>query len=109
MLGYHSCSLRIEKIYSKTLNNLQFHNLVVMFYFSGIFAINDTTGVMTIAKKLDRETVHAHTLIVTAKDHGIPSLSSNVSINVLVSDTNDKNPVLIIDSTMFEILEVNLN
>ena len=76
---------------------------------SGIFAINDTTGVMTIVKKLDRETVHTHTLTVTAKDHGVPSLSSNVSVGISVSDTNDKKPVLITDRTTFEILEVKLN
>ena len=80
-----------------------------MFYYSGIFAINDTSGVMTIAKKLDRETTHTHSLIVMAKDHGSPSLSSNVSLKVFVTDTNDKNPVLIIDRTTFDILEVNLN
>ena len=61
---------------------------------------------MTIVKRLDRETVDTHTLTVTAKDHGVPSLSSNVTVGVLVSDTNDKNPVLITDRKTFEILEV---
>jgi hypothetical protein len=80
-----------------------------MFYFSGIFAINETSGIMTVAKRLDRETTSAHTLIVTAKDHGNPSLSSNATVAVVVTDTNDENPVLIIVRTTFEILEVKLN
>ena len=64
---------------------------------------------MTLSKRLDRETTHTHSLIVMAKDHGIPSLSSNVSVTVRVTDTNDKNPVLIVHDTTFQILEVNLN
>lgn len=85
------------------------HKLFFMFYFSGIFAINETSGIMTVAKRLDRETTSAHTLIVTAKDHGNPSLSSNATVAVVVTDTNDENPVLIIVRTTFEILEVKLN
>ena len=77
-----------------------------MFFLSGIFAINETTGVVTIVKKLDRETATSHILTITAKDHGTPSLSNNVTVKVTVSDTNDKNPVLIVDQTTFEIFEV---
>lgn len=56
--------------------------------------------------KLDRETKHKHQLIVNAKDHGNPSLSSNVTVDVTVTDTNDQNPVLVIDNKILEILEV---
>ncbi|XP_046839070.1 protocadherin beta-1-like [Xenia sp. Carnegie-2017] len=55
--------------------------------------------------KLDRETKHKHQLIVNAKDHGTPSLSSNVTVDVIVTDTNDQNPVLVIDNKILEILE----
>ncbi|XP_028404999.1 cadherin-23-like isoform X3 [Dendronephthya gigantea] len=71
----------------------------------GVFAINETTGVMTVAKRLDRESVHTHSLVVSAKDHGTPSLSSNATVKIDVSDTNDENPVLIVDRTIFEIME----
>ena len=90
----------------KELRASKLSSLKVDIVFLGVFAINETTGVMIVAKKLDRESVHAHSLIVSAKDHGTPSLSNNATVKIDVSDTNDENPVLIIDRTTFEIMEV---
>nr|XP_014277946.1 cadherin-99C-like isoform X1 [Halyomorpha halys] len=54
------------------------------------FGINDKTGVISVIRKLDREDLTRYQLLIKAEDEG--GLSSTATVNILVSDINDKNP-----------------
>ncbi|XP_026273024.1 cadherin-99C [Frankliniella occidentalis] len=54
------------------------------------FAIGDKTGVVTIIRKLDREDLTRYQLLIKAEDTG--GLSSTATVNIKVTDINDKNP-----------------
>uniref|UniRef100_A0A8C1MUD6 FAT atypical cadherin 4 n=1 Tax=Cyprinus carpio TaxID=7962 RepID=A0A8C1MUD6_CYPCA len=56
------------------------------------FRIDSVTGVISVAKLLDRETRSAYSLLVQAADRGTPSLSSSGTVTVLVGDVNDNIP-----------------
>lgn len=56
------------------------------------FAINPQTGAITTIAQLDRETISAYLLTVTAKDGGNPSLSDTTDVEISVSDVNDNAP-----------------
>ena len=59
---------------------------------TGKFQIDSNTGTLTTSATLDREEASSYRLIVTAKDHGNPSLSSTVVVMVTVLDENDNTP-----------------
>lgn len=54
------------------------------------FAIGDKTGVITVIRKLDREDLTRYQLVIKAEDTG--GLSSTATVNIKVTDINDKNP-----------------
>ncbi|XP_067023578.1 protocadherin Fat 4-like isoform X2 [Acropora muricata] len=56
------------------------------------FTIHPFTGCLTTSASLDREQGDYYRLILTAKDHGTPSLSSSVIVTVNVLDENDNTP-----------------
>ena len=57
------------------------------------FDINDVTGVITLAKPLDREQQRVHELRVQAYDLGEPtSLSTDLDLTVLVTNVDDFEP-----------------
>lgn len=53
------------------------------------FNIYDS-GLMTVSRKLDREDLTRYQLIIRAEDSG--GLSSSTTLNIKVTDVNDKNP-----------------
>lgn len=53
------------------------------------FSIHDN-GVITLSRKLDREDLTRYQLIIRAEDTG--ALSSSATVNIKVTDINDKNP-----------------
>ena len=57
------------------------------------FAINDTTGEITIAKDIDRETIPTFNLTIRAEDMGSPQRSNSTIVLVTVNDINDNAPV----------------
>eukprot|EP00118_Oscarella_pearsei_P019174 m.202185 g.202185 ORF g.202185 m.202185 type:complete len:4095 (+) comp39606_c0_seq6:120-12404(+) len=57
-----------------------------------VFRINSTTAVISTPGSLDRETMSNYVLTVTVYDSGSPSLSSNVTVSVVVTDVNDHSP-----------------
>nr|ALL98470.1 dachsous Ex isoform [Drosophila melanogaster] len=59
----------------------------------GLFAIDARSGHLILSQHLDYESSQRHTLIVTATDGGVPSLSTNLTILVDVQDVNDNPPV----------------
>lgn len=57
------------------------------------FAIDKTTGQLTVAKYLDREKTSRYELVVTAYDGGAISLGSNTTVSIEITDENDNAPV----------------
>ncbi|KAF6117915.1 cadherin EGF LAG seven-pass G-type receptor 1 [Phyllostomus discolor] len=60
---------------------------------NGFFRIDASTGAVSTARPLDRETKDTHVLKVSAVDHGMPRRSAATYLTVTVSDTNDHSPV----------------
>uniref|UniRef100_A0A672UUN8 Cadherin EGF LAG seven-pass G-type receptor 1 n=1 Tax=Strigops habroptila TaxID=2489341 RepID=A0A672UUN8_STRHB len=55
-------------------------------------SINNSTGWITVAAELDRETVENYHFGVEARDHGVPVMTSSASVSITVLDVNDNNP-----------------
>ncbi|XP_030644108.1 LOW QUALITY PROTEIN: protocadherin-23 [Chanos chanos] len=60
---------------------------------SGLFTIEERTGLLYLSGSLDYESQNVHTLVVEASDNGHPSLSSTQTLSVVVMDVNDQPPV----------------
>ncbi|KAB7504840.1 Protein dachsous, partial [Armadillidium nasatum] len=58
----------------------------------GHFDLEYETGILTVAKPLDRETISHYMLNVTASDHGEPQRSAVQKIDVFIVDINDNAP-----------------
>lgn len=57
------------------------------------FSINEVTGMITVAKQLDREKQRIHEIRVEAYDLGEPtSLSTDLDLTILVTDVDDFSP-----------------
>lgn len=56
------------------------------------FRIAAESGIITLAKALDRETKDSYNITIKAVDQGTPQLSSITSLLVLVLDVNDNPP-----------------
>ncbi|XP_064535573.1 cadherin-99C [Drosophila montana] len=54
------------------------------------FSVGQQSGVIMVIRKLDRESLTRYQLIVKAEDNG--GLSSSATVNIKVTDINDKNP-----------------
>ena len=57
------------------------------------FHLDSSTGALTLAAELDRELRDRISLVVSAVDGGVPSLTSSTTVNILVLDENDNAPV----------------
>lgn len=57
--------------------------------YSGPFAINASTGAITVSAELDRETDAQHVLYIKVADDGTPALDDEVKLTVTVTDTNE--------------------
>ncbi|XP_050294063.1 cadherin-99C isoform X2 [Anthonomus grandis grandis] len=67
------------------------------------FAIGAKNGVLSIIRMLDREDLNRYQLIIKAEDNG--KLSSTATVNIKVTDINDKNPEFIGDPYLFHVKE----
>ncbi|XP_071105206.1 cadherin-23-like [Haliotis cracherodii] len=75
---------------------------------SDAFKINGSSGEITVAGNLDRETTSKYTLRVKAMDRGSPVLSSFVSVTIIILDVNDQNPVFSPDVQFTDVNETLL-
>uniref|UniRef100_A0A8C7X481 Si:ch211-186j3.6 n=1 Tax=Oryzias sinensis TaxID=183150 RepID=A0A8C7X481_9TELE len=57
----------------------------------GLFTI-DQSGVLSVARPLDREKVAQHHLVVMATDHGVPALTGSATVQLPLLDINDNGP-----------------
>uniref|UniRef100_A0A672LFR5 Protocadherin-related 15b n=1 Tax=Sinocyclocheilus grahami TaxID=75366 RepID=A0A672LFR5_SINGR len=58
---------------------------------NSIFEVSQTSGLLLLAKSLDRELTDHYTLTVTASD-GKPDGTSTATVNIMVTDVNDNDP-----------------
>ena len=54
------------------------------------FSVGQENGVISVIRKLDRETLTRYQLIVRAEDNG--GLASSATVNIKITDINDANP-----------------
>ena len=59
------------------------------------FSCHPQLGVVSVAKALDYESASSHSLVIVARDRGMPSLSSTIKILVNVTDANEEPPVFV--------------
>lgn len=57
------------------------------------FAIEETSGYVSVTNALDRESISSYVLEIQASDHGTQQLSSYVLVNIEISDANDNPPL----------------
>ena len=77
-------------------------NARVGYYFNDItlqrhskfFTIEKNTGVIGLKTHLDRETTKNHKLVIVARDEGVPAMTSEAILLVTVTDENDNNPII---------------
>ena len=69
------------------------------------FAINKTSGVITVQSGLDRESVAGYKLTIKAADLGTPSKSSSRDVIITVIDVNDNDPKFTADQYQGKIAE----
>jgi len=53
------------------------------------------TGVLSVLRTLDRETLSVYHLNITATDSGAPAMTSQTTLHVYVDDVNDNAPVFV--------------
>ncbi|XP_056103847.1 protocadherin 1 gamma 22 [Rhinichthys klamathensis goyatoka] len=66
---------------------------------SSYIYINSENGSIFSMQSFDYEKIKVFQILVQAKDHGSPSLSSNATVHVFISDRNDNTPAVIYPST----------
>ncbi|XP_051972963.1 protocadherin gamma-C5-like isoform X5 [Xyrauchen texanus] len=66
---------------------------------SSYFYINSENGTIYSMSSFDYEKMKLFSVVVQAKDHGSPSLSSNATVHVFILDQNDNVPAGIYPST----------
>ncbi|XP_039474050.1 protocadherin alpha-2-like isoform X6 [Oreochromis aureus] len=74
-----------------TLLDSSFKNIPV----SSILNINSETGDIITLQSFNYEELKTFQFKVQAKDSGVPSLSSNVTVNILILDENDNSPTIL--------------
>ncbi|XP_052890694.1 fat-like cadherin-related tumor suppressor homolog [Anopheles moucheti] len=57
------------------------------------FTIEGDTGYISVLGTLDRESISNYVLEVQARDHGVPTLTAYVLVNIEISDANDNPPM----------------
>ncbi|KAF5898220.1 protocadherin Fat 3-like, partial [Clarias magur] len=70
--------------------------------YTDYFDIESTTGLIVTVHLLDYELIQHYRFIVRATDDGIPPQSSEVTVSILVNDTNDNPPAF--DQPVYEVL-----
>ncbi|XP_060078510.1 protein dachsous-like [Ylistrum balloti] len=65
------------------------------------FVIDPVSGDIRLQKSLDYEDIKSYTLVIQARDMGIPPLSTNTTLNVFVTNKNDNPPTFL--KTFYEV------
>ncbi|EDQ93078.1 uncharacterized protein MONBRDRAFT_22472 [Monosiga brevicollis MX1] len=73
--------------------------------FSGLFALQSTTGLLSLEQSLDYEMRQAYDLTIIVQDSGTPSLSTSMVLRINVGNVNDNAPVFVPVSQTLEVEE----
>ncbi|XP_071083745.1 protocadherin Fat 4-like [Haliotis cracherodii] len=78
-----------------TLTNAALTYEIVVFWIgeASHFNLDLSSGVITTAGNLDRETIDTYNLRCRAKDGGTPQLTGDVNVTIVIDDLNDNPPV----------------
>ena len=60
----------------------------------GAFSLNSSTGLLSLARQLDFETIMSYSLVVVASDMGVPMMNGSVAVEVNVININDNPPMI---------------
>ncbi|KAK9891762.1 hypothetical protein WA026_016560 [Henosepilachna vigintioctopunctata] len=71
----------------------------------GDFTIDNTTGLVTVARKLDYDRKKTYYIEVIARDHGKPRLTGSTTLSINIINTNDKIPYFSPSTQKAEIME----
>ncbi|KAH1181923.1 cadherin-like protein 26 [Mauremys mutica] len=69
------------------------------------FNIVPTSGLIMISGCLDHQTASSFKLLIKARDHGTPQMSSTATVNIAVEDTNNHLPVFTKENYQWQIEE----
>ena len=71
------------------------------------FALNETTGILTLNSELDYEVEQFYSLTIEAKDCGAGSLPAYAQVEIYVSDSNDNSPEISVSflNTLFKSMQ----
>ncbi|TFK05050.1 THAP domain-containing protein 4 [Platysternon megacephalum] len=69
------------------------------------FNIDPTSGFIRISGCLDPQTASSFKLLIKARDHGTPQMSSTATVNIAVEDTNNHLPVFTKENYLLQIEE----
>ena len=61
---------------------------------AGLFHLDNVTGIVAVAKSLDREVNHTVRFQVRAQDQSEPFYSDDAEVIVMITDVNDNAPVI---------------
>ncbi|KAL1508861.1 hypothetical protein ABEB36_003687 [Hypothenemus hampei] len=72
---------------------------------NGDFKIDNLTGIVTVASKLDFDRRNTYNIEVVAVDHGVPPLTGTATLTVKIINTNDKLPYFVPTTQKAEVME----
>ena len=73
----------------------------------GDFAIDPSSGMVIVRRKLDREKKDSYKLIIIAMDNGSPSLLGSLRLQISLSDVNDNAPFFYPSTAFLNVPSVN--
>uniref|UniRef100_A0A8C3A5X4 FAT atypical cadherin 1a n=1 Tax=Cyclopterus lumpus TaxID=8103 RepID=A0A8C3A5X4_CYCLU len=85
--------LQVDAKDSDTANNQEVFFQLVEEKGKSMFTVDRDTGIISTAQVLDHEEIQQHKLRVRVVDGGVPSLSSDVTVTIDVTDLNDNAPM----------------
>ncbi|KAM9121424.1 cadherin-like protein 26 [Pangshura tecta] len=69
------------------------------------FNVDPTSGLIVISGCLDHQTASSFKLLIKARDHGTPQMSSTAAVNIAIEDTNNHLPVFTKENYQWQIEE----
>ncbi|XP_074867616.1 cadherin-like protein 26 isoform X2 [Carettochelys insculpta] len=69
------------------------------------FNIDPTSGLIVVSGCLEHKTASSFKLLIKARDHGTPQMSSTATVNIAVEDTNNHLPVFTKENYQLQISE----
>lgn len=69
-----------------SIDSEDFGQDLILIKFILLFSINNSTGIIFVAKELDRERRASYSIEVTVRDYGAPPLSSSTILEIVIID-----------------------